>query len=253
MPWELPRDQSDRLRLAKGYPFIAPQTSYLFIDGRSEGFSKVAEYDIDLSERKAVIAHGSNRAPEQLVRKSAGHPSGRDPIPLTAIWLHDHDVVYSAHVARYGSVAAELVYCPGTSVQVFLTWLTDDQLVRMHETELPGGNCSYGHVQCQWGSSENYDLPTDPDRLAVYRSSFGAFNFHGKPLALSAIPAINRRYDALGQEEVLKLVHKGHGADQDLDDAILKSIEASQYRSKVVDAVRKQSLDVFHPSYSISR
>ncbi|WP_085907365.1 hypothetical protein [Kiloniella majae] len=252
MPWELPRDQSDRLRLAKGYPFIAPETSYLFIDGRSEDFSKVAEYGIALSDRKAVIAHGSNRAPEQLSRKFVGHSSGQDPIPLTAIWLHDHDVVYSAHVARYGSVAAELVSCPGTSVQVFLSWLTGEQLDRMHDTELPGGNYSYGHVQCQWESLEGFDLPTDPDNLAVYRSSFGALNFQGEPLALEALPAKNRSYRSLGQEEVLRLVHQGHEHEADLDTAILKSIESSQYRKRVVEAVRKQSLDVFHPSYSIS-
>ncbi|WP_052741814.1 hypothetical protein [Kiloniella litopenaei] len=253
MPWELPRDQSDRLRLAKGYPFIAPQTSYLFVDGRSEDFAKVTEYGIKLSDRKPVIAHGSNRAPEQLARKFVGHPSGQDPIPLTTIWLHDHDVVYSAHVARYGSVAAELVYCPGTSVQVFLTWLTEEQLCRMHDTELPGGNYSYGHITCRWESVEGFDLPADTTRLAVYRSSFGALNYQGKPVALSAIPARNRQYEDLGQEAVLKLVHVGHGVDGDLDRAILKSIETPQYRSKVVEAVRKQSLDVFHPSYSISR
>jgi hypothetical protein len=253
MPWELPRDQSDRLRLAKGYPFIAPQTSYLFIDGRSEGFSKVAEYGIDLSERKAVIAHGSNRAPEQLARKFVGHSSGQDPIPLTAIWLHDHDVVYSAHVARYGSVAAELVYCPGTSVQIFLTWLTGDQLHRMHDTELPGGNYSYGHIDCRWESLEGFDLPVDANSLAVYRSSFGALNYRGKPLALKALPAKNRCYNSLGQEEVLRFVHQEHGGKDDLDAAILKSVESSQYRKQVVEAVRKQSLDVFHPSYSISR
>ncbi|WP_120497768.1 hypothetical protein [Kiloniella sp. EL199] len=252
MPWELPCDQSDRLRLAKGYPFVAPETSYLFIDGRSESFYKVAESNISLSDRKAVIAHGSNRAPEQLARKFVGHPSGQDPIPLTAIWLHDHDVVYSAHVARYGSVAAELVYCPGTSVQVFLTWLTADQLHRMHDTELPGGNYSYGHIDCRWESLEGLDLPTDPNSLAVYRSSFGALNFQGEPLALKALPTKNRRYRSFDQEEVLRVVHKGHGKDDDLDAAILKSIEISQYRKKVVEAVRKQSLDVFHPSYSIS-
>ncbi|WP_053005567.1 hypothetical protein [Kiloniella spongiae] len=252
MPWELPRDQSDRLRLAKGYPFTAPETSYLFIDGRSEHFSKVTKYGIDLSERKAVIAHGSNRAPEQLARKFVGHSSGQDSIPLTAIWLHDHDVVYSAHVARYGSIAAELVYCPGTSVQVFLTWLTGEQLRRMDDTELPGGNYSYGHIRCQWESAEGFDLPTDAHNLAVYRSSFGALNVQGEPLALRALPAKNRCYNSLGQEEVLRLVHKEYGDAGNLDKAILKSIESSQYRKQVVKAVRKQSLDVFHPSYSIS-
>ncbi|MEH6629988.1 MAG: hypothetical protein V7776_04145 [Halopseudomonas aestusnigri] len=251
MPWELPRDQSARLRIAKGYPFAAPNSSYLFVDGEAEPFSDIQKYGILLNERKAVIAHGSNRAPEQLARKFASHSSGKEPIPVTAIWLSDHDVVYSAHVARYGSVAAELIYSPGTEVQIFLTWLTEAQLKRMHETELPGGHYSYGHISSNWVSADGLELPRDPLGLAVYRSSIGMLNCNGSPVAISALPTRNRSYLAWSQEQILSYIHGIDKLEGDLDKAILKTIESDSYRTQVVNKLRKQSLDVFHPTYAI--
>ncbi|WP_419903627.1 hypothetical protein [Kiloniella sp.] len=251
MPWELPRDQCARLRIAKGYPFEAPSTSYLFVDGKAEPFSDIQKHGILLNERKAVIAHGSNRAPEQLARKFASHSSGQEPIPVTAIWLNDHDVVYSAHVARYGSVAAELIHSPGTQVQIFLTWLTQAQLKRMHETELPGGHYSYGHISSNWDSADGLVLPSDPLGLAVYRSSIGMLNFNNGPVAISALPTRNRSLVAWSQEQALSYVHDIPAPGGDLDRAILKSIDSESYRNQVVSSLKKQSLDVFHPSYAI--
>jgi len=252
MPWELPSDQCARLRLAKGYPFDAPTSSYLFRDGGPVAFSEIQNARVNLSDRKAVIAHGSNRAPEQLARKFSGHPSGHETIPVTAIWLENHDVVYSAHVARYGSVAAELIHCPGTDVQVFITWLTDAQLKRMHETELPGGSYSYGHINSGWRSADGLNLPVGPLGLAVYRSSIGALNYEGQPVALSALPAKNRSLLCWSQEQALSYVHKTFGQDDDIDAAILHSIQSENYRNTIVNGLRKQSLDVFHPFYTIS-
>src|SRR3546814_20831446 len=66
-----------------------------------------------------------------------GHLAGAaSAIPVTRTWLGDHDVVYSAHVTRYGSLSATLHRAPGTRVQVYVTWLTEAQLPRMHETEI---------------------------------------------------------------------------------------------------------------------
>ncbi|MFD2204363.1 hypothetical protein [Kiloniella antarctica] len=250
MPWELPRDQSARLRIAKGYPFEAPKSSYLFVDGKVEPFSDTEKYGVSLSKRKAVIAHGSNRAPEQLKRKFFRHISGQDPIPVTAIWLNDHDVVYSAHVARYGSIAAELIYSPGTEVQVFLTWLTEAQLERMHATELPGGSYSYGHIKSTWVSADRLDLPIDSIGTAVYRSSTGILNYNNNPVAISALPARNRLLADWSQEQALSYVH-GTSDLKNLDQAILRSIDSNSYRNQLTDKLKEQSLDVFHPTYAI--
>ena len=75
-----------------------------------------------------VIAHGSNRSPDQLRRKFDYLSGAASEIPVTRARLRDHDVVYSAHVTQYGSMAANLQYLPGVEVEIFVTWLTPPQL-----------------------------------------------------------------------------------------------------------------------------
>ena len=145
MPWTLPETDDALLRLAKGYPYAAPAGSYFYRDGASEALG--GRIEPGLTEgRVPVVAHGSNRAPEQLHRKF-GHLKGRDSeIPVTRAWLPDHDVVYSAHMTRYGAISATLHEAAGTRVQIYITWLTEAQLPRMHETEIGLGNYGYGRM-----------------------------------------------------------------------------------------------------------
>ena len=67
-------------------------------------------------------------------------------VPVSRAWLADHDVVYSAHVARYGAIPACLFPAPDTRVAVWITWLDDTQLARMHETEAVGIAYDYAHI-----------------------------------------------------------------------------------------------------------
>ena len=67
------------------------------------------------ADRLPVIGHGSNRSPEQLRRKFGA----RAEIPVSRAWLSDYDVVYSAHVTQYGSIAANLQHTPGARAEVY--------------------------------------------------------------------------------------------------------------------------------------
>lgn len=49
--------------------------------------------------------------------------------------LRDFDVVYAPLISSYGSATATLEHSPGTSVSVFITYLTPALQQRMHETE----------------------------------------------------------------------------------------------------------------------
>lgn len=150
MPWPLPSSRSARLQLAKGYPYQAPEASYRFRRGVADLSSPIGWPDDSFQDRTPVIAHGSNRAPEQLARKYTPDPdaalkpgpaqasASADEIPVTLTKLHDYEVVYSAHMTRYGAVAANLQHAPGAAVEVFITWLNAAQLQRMHDTELGG-------------------------------------------------------------------------------------------------------------------
>src|SRR3546814_1587568 len=74
MPWALPETDDALLRPAKGYPYAAPAGSYLYRDGASKPLEGSLDPDL-MAGRVPVIAHGSNRAPEQLHRKF-GHLAG---------------------------------------------------------------------------------------------------------------------------------------------------------------------------------
>ena len=130
--------RSTSLARAFGYPYPAPAGDFLLRDGAVHPL----EPDLPLGDRVAVLGVGSNRAPEQLRRKFGDQAV----VPVTTARLRDHDVVYSAHMASYGSIPATLIASPGTTVTVALNWLTTAQLRRMHETEAIGVNYDYGEA-----------------------------------------------------------------------------------------------------------
>ncbi|MBK1699331.1 hypothetical protein [Rhodovibrio salinarum] len=218
-PWTLPSDPVHRLAIAKGYPYDAPANSYLFRDGRAQPLSDAQGSDL-WAGRWAVLGHGSNRAPGQLARKFAHFQGTDSEIPVTYVWLDGYDVVYSAHVTAYGAIASNLTYAPGCRVRVALTWLTDRQLVRMHETE---GSYAFGRL-------DGVDIQTDAGPEAadtdvhMYLSDHGCLLDDGAPVGIQAVRAQGRSHRVLDQPGVQELVrHKLSGAG-DLDTFILHAI-----------------------------
>ncbi len=128
----------DPVSHAKAYPFPAPDHSYLY----EAGGWQILSTGFETTGRTPVLAAGSNQSPEQLARKYGEMPD-IGSIPAQRGALHDFDVVYAAHLSHYGSVPATFQQSPGTIVTVFVLWLTELQLDRMHETE---GNYSYDHL-----------------------------------------------------------------------------------------------------------
>jgi len=230
--WPLPEGDAELLALAKSYPFAAVPASYLLRGGRALPMPPSLD---GYTGRVPVIAHGSNRSPEQLFRKYGSAAE----IPVSRAWLHDYDVVYSAHVSRYGSVAANLHHAPGTDVEVFVTWLDAPQLAHMHDTELGGEVYIYGRM-----AGITLALDSSPGGPAeslseayVYISRRGCVTAEGRPLALAAVPARGRAHAALAQTEILALVHARHGDGVALDDLILRTIRDAAYRRALIVAL----------------
>ncbi|MEC9185370.1 MAG: hypothetical protein VX930_13935, partial [Pseudomonadota bacterium] len=130
-------DRASRLARARGYPYPYPGRSYVWQSG------DVTDFDLGLTEgRTAVLAVGSNRAPSRLDQKYIG--KYEVPIPVQHARLKDFDIVYAAHLTRYGSVPAMLQRAPGTTVELAVTWLDDEQLEIMHATE---GGYYYAEIE----------------------------------------------------------------------------------------------------------
>lgn len=230
-----------RLAHAKAYPFAAPDRSYLFVDGATRPLDRHP----DLAGRTPVIACGSNRAPAHLARKFAHHPN--TVIPVERATLAEFDVVYSAHITRYGSIPATLIPSPGTRVALSLTWLDDRQLAVMHETEGPGENYDYVCL-------ERLALVTEAGHAlaaaSVYRSRHGALLEGGAPVALAAFTAQGRRFRARDQVAVQRLVHDRlalGAAAGSLDRFILESIEDDALRRRRIDDLRADARPLAWP------
>ena len=134
----------DPVQHAKSYPFSPPDHGFLYEGGDWERLDP-GRFDDERLEgegRVPVLAAGSNQSPAQLKRKY-GHLADAGMIPARRGVLHEFDVVYAAHLTGYGSVPATFPHSPGTAVTVFVLWLDEPQLARMHETE---GNYTYDHL-----------------------------------------------------------------------------------------------------------
>jgi len=198
MPWSLPDDPAALLALGRDYPYEAPPRSYLFRDGRAESPDQAGWAAVDFAGRTAVLAHGSNRSPAQLARKFLDKAyRGETGVPVVYGWLAGYDVVYAAHVARYGAVTSTLCHAPGVRCRVAVTWLAPDQLAFMHETERM--NYTYGRLPA--GSFRPEVGPT-PAAPYAYVGNHGPFLVDGRPTALAAVEAENRPWPARRQDEM---------------------------------------------------
>lgn len=114
------------IRHAESYPFARPACSYLFENGRMSPLSGDA-----CRGRFAVVASGSNASPDRLVAKFGSDHR----IPVTRAVLQDFAVAFAGHFTGYGAIPATLCPSPGTASDVWITWLTPEQLTIMHRSE----------------------------------------------------------------------------------------------------------------------
>ena len=206
-------DRTAALDRAFGYPYAAPAHDFVFRAGTVVPLVD----DSPLKGRTPVLAIGSNRAPEQLARKFGTGPDA--VIPVTWTTVADHDVVYSAHIAGYGSLPATVHRSPGTKVQAAVTWLTGHQVARMHETERVGVAYDFFPLGVDIVLERTGRRIEEP--VGCYVSLGGALALDGAPIALAEVPAEGRRFQALGQREKLGVVHARFGAGGSLEQWVI--------------------------------
>lgn len=120
-------DLADRIRHASSYPFSRPACSYLF------GYGQMHPLRRDLIDgRLPVLASGSNAAPERLAAK---FDADDGVIPVTRAILKNFSVVFAGHFTGYGAIPATLAPSPNARALVWITWLTEEQLMIMHRSE----------------------------------------------------------------------------------------------------------------------
>lgn len=168
----------ERIAHALRYPFDPPHRAYHFRAGQMQ-----APEAFDPARRHAVVASGSNGAPDRL-REKFGDTGD---VPVTYGIIHDLVPVFAARITSYGSVPATLAVIPGAQAGVHVTWLTDEQLTTMHVTESIG----VGYAYCRldgFGFDPVGRHPPAP--LHAYISMHGALVTKGEFLPLANVAQV---------------------------------------------------------------
>lgn len=183
--------------LALTYPWARPASSFL-LDG-AQTVPLEAAPATATEGRFALLAFGSNAAPETLTRKFAHLDPAERRIAVEAGDLHDFDVAAAALPAAYGSFPATLIPSPGTAVRAAVLWVSPLQLTTLAWTEV-----SYLLGRLEPVRFEP-DVPdaARPERLLAFVSRWGALAIDGSPAPLDALPARGRAAPAWTQEALL--------------------------------------------------
>lgn len=197
---------------AMRYPYAVPARAFAQL--RHDTLSP-DDVEIDLAERTTLLAYGSNGSPEVLGRKLA---LSADPVLVEPGWLHDFDVVYSAHISPYGAVPATLQRSPGTAVRVAVLHLTPEQLRLVSATEPNYEASVLEGVRCELARGA---VETE---LNAYLSRHGCLLVEGAEVALVAVPARDRRFAEMSEPQVLEHVRAALAPEESIDSFVLTNV-----------------------------
>jgi hypothetical protein len=203
---------SDVVERAMRYPYAVPGRAFAQL--RHQTLSP-DEVEIDPDERTLLLAYGSNGSPEVLARKLA---LSADPVLVEPGWLHDFDVVYSAHISPYGAVPATLQRSPGTVVRVAVLHLMEEQMRLVSATEPNYEPTRLADVRCDLSAGA---IRTE---LSAYLSRHGCLLIDGAEVALVAVPARGRRFAELSEPQVLEYVRATACPEESIDAFVLSSV-----------------------------
>jgi hypothetical protein len=209
-------DTDELVRRALAYPYGPPAGSFVQVGDRT---LPVPPEEIDVEGRRALLAYGANASPEALTRKLATLPPA--PIPVLRVALSGWDVVYSAHVTRYGAVPAAVVASPGTVASVHLVFPNDEQLAALAATE--GHN--YRLEQLIDFTAELDVGGEGPREIDAFISVHGPLLLDGAPVALAAIPARGRVFPELTTPAMIERVRAAIHPDLSLREFVLHHVK----------------------------
>lgn len=214
-----------RVAHALRYPFDPPGRDYLFRGGRMQPLER-----LEIAGRHAVVASGSNGSPDRLREKFGDDAE----IPVTFGVLDGLVPVFAARITSYGSVPATLAPMPGRRAGVHVTWLTDNQIEIMHETEAVGR----GYAWCRLdGFALDHAPWPAPAEMFAYLALHGALAPDGACLPLADV----------SQRAAQAIMQRAHGHDGDLEDFVDRNLTDRAYRASANESAARLSIPVAHP------
>ncbi|MDQ2699830.1 MAG: gamma-glutamylcyclotransferase [Actinomycetota bacterium] len=227
----------EAIERAKAYPFRRPECSYVFTHHHErllEGHPDT--WELDLGHLTAVFGYGSNPSPVSLAHKFASIPEVH--IPVIRFELHDFDAVYSSHVSA-GYVPATLLPSPGTVLQGFMTYLNDEELELMDQSESRGENYERVNIPEAEGYFED---GSRRDGLTTYMGLHGTIQVDGSPVAVEDTEATGRQFQSLPQAEMLDRVIEQVAPGTPHDEFIGTAVANRTQRRSWTSALKQTSL-----------
>jgi hypothetical protein len=204
------------LARARAYPFPRPRSSVIVTGEQVVELTDLDAPELGDAPRQPVLAYGSNASPSGLRWK---FPAGSDaPFALVRGELHDLDVVYSSHIAVYGSVPATLQVSPGTAVETFVALLTEHQLELVTEWEINA------RLERLHGLDLELEHGEAPAEVLAYLSRHGCLTAGREEIAVAEVPARGRRFAAMTQPEVLEYVRATVAPELSLEDFVTGNV-----------------------------
>ncbi|MEY3903350.1 MAG: hypothetical protein RL189_2656 [Pseudomonadota bacterium] len=230
---------AETIALGMSYPYERESGSYLFVNGDAYPYEyigkdplgdstlrvggKVIQVDTFLKDagrsknslkvqpmttRTPIIAYGSNAAVSALKRKfmSEKFPRGWAVIPVLKGTIKDFEVIHAAHfVPVNGSFPAGLQYTSGSESEVWITFLDELEMERMHASE--GIDSDSPESWYSYGKLENVKIQLNGWRSLtsafVYVDNYGALKVNDKTAALAKVPS-NARSPKLTMQDALE-------------------------------------------------
>ena len=243
---------------AKLYPFDPPSVSYLFAE---RACWNLHDYDLEdprnasveiggivqpihealinhgfnptglFAPRIPVLASGSNASPTRL-REKFGSNVGQTLIPVVKHQVSDMLPVFSAKFASYGSITATLQYAPGSQSQMFVTYLSKPQLIRMHATEAIGDEYHFTRIDSVKIVNESGTPMKGP--VYAYLSIKEVFQVDSLQFTLREFEtnAPEGHFEPKSQETVLKIAWNLLESGQKFDDFIYENISDKNTRRR---------------------
>jgi hypothetical protein len=191
---------------ALAYPWGRPASSFVLRGDSAHPLDELdaAERERALSlagapGRHALLAFGSNGAPERLALKFKELPADERDLLVLAGTLHDFDVGAAPMPAFYGALPATLFPSAGAAVRASVLWVSDVQLTALAWSEL-----SYwlGRLEGVRFEPDAAHAPTVTGLLG-FVSRWGALCVEDEIVAMQAVPAERPAGPAISKEAQL--------------------------------------------------
>ena len=258
------------LRRAKAYPYTTPGTCYALACGRT-----LPLVGVDLSsalrcevvddgtvhtlrawaERRGIdaagddtpellLAYGSNASIDGLSRKLADCLEA-SVVPVATATLTDFEVVYSAHIASYGSIPATLQHSPGARSTVSVLVTTPGQCGMLRATEPNYHFARLDEVELR------LELGPTLSSVPAVISRHGALRLDGMEVGVATVRTGNRRFPALTQAHVMREVRDLVAPGVDVDRFILENIRNREVSRRRTAALRRTARPFAYRSWEV--